>query len=317
MRQQLAADLAARLAHDLERLCAPLGPPSHRGPREWRWGKKGALAVTTAGPHRGRWRDWESGQHGDALDLLARVQGIGRAVDAMREARRWLGEPAADPPPRPAPAPARDASQEERRRIAAALRIWEEAAPAAGSAVETYLAVRAAPLGDAADLRFHPRCPIGAERRPAMVALLRDIRTTEPCGIHRTFLRPDGSGKAGLPDGDKRILGRARGACVKPVPDEDVTQGLGIAEGIETALAVMATGWRPVWACLSAGNLGAFPVLAGIEHLTIFADNDAAGLREAERCAERWADEGGVVVDTFAPPAEGDDFNDKLARSAA
>ena len=38
-------------------------------------------------------------------------------------------------------------------------------------------------------------------------------------------------------------------------PDEDVTQGLALTEGIEDALAVLDSGFAPVWACLSAGTL--------------------------------------------------------------
>jgi len=43
------------------------------------------------------------------------------------------------------------------------------------------------------------------------------------------------------------------------VPDEGVTAGLGLAEGIETALAVMQrAGWSPVWAATSAGAMDRF-----------------------------------------------------------
>ena len=77
---------------------------------------------------------------------------------------------------------------------------------------------------------------------------------------------------------------------VRVSPDEDVTHGLGIAEGVEDALAILASGWEPVWAATSAGMIERFPVLPGIECLTIFADNDGAGVTAAQACAERWAD---------------------------
>jgi hypothetical protein len=70
-------------------------------------------------------------------------------------------------------------------------------------------------------------------------------------------------------------------------PDENVTLGLGIAEGIETSLS-LAHAYGPVWSLIDAGNLAMFPILAGIESLTIAADNDPAGIKAARECALRW-----------------------------
>jgi len=113
------------------------------------------------------------------------------------------------------------------------------------------------------------------------------------------------------------MLGPAAGGCVKLSPDDDVTMGLGIAEGIETALSVMATGWSPVWATLSASTMANFPVLLGIEALTLFADNDASGTgwAAATACADRWL-AGGLECSVWTPPNRGDDFNDILGRTA-
>jgi hypothetical protein len=68
-----------------------------------------------------------------------------------------------------------------------------------------------------------------------------------------------------------------------------VTLGLGVCEGLETGLAIMQRlDWRPVWTATCAGAIATFPVLPGIESLTIFADCDSAGMRAAETCARRW-----------------------------
>jgi hypothetical protein len=94
------------------------------------------------------------------------------------------------------------------------------------------------------------------------------------------------------------MLGRAAGAAIKLCPDDEVTLGLGLVEGIETGLAVISLGWRPIWAAGSAGGMAQFPVLSGIEELTIFADNDKNGVgqRAAKQCAERWRDAGCLVT---------------------
>jgi len=136
-----------------------------------------------------------------------------------------------------------------------------------------------------------------------MLALIRNIRTDEPQGVHRTFLKPDGSGR----DGEKMMLGAARDGVVKLSNDADVSFGLGIAEGLESALSVLSAGWAPIWAALSAGGIRRFPVLGGVETLTIFADADDAGLKAAEDCARRWSDAGREV--RIVVPFQGD-WND-------
>jgi hypothetical protein len=139
-----------------------------------------------------------------------------------------------------------------------------------------------------------------------MVALMRDIKTNEPVGVHRTALTPDGKKL------DRKMLGKAGGACVKLFADEMVGQGLGIAEGIETSLGIIKIGWAPVWACLSAGTLANFPVLNGIEALTVFADNDNAGRSAAHKCVHRWQ-EAGREARIWVPKVDGQDFAEVAA----
>lgn len=186
---------------------------------------------------------------------------------------------------------------DEKVRIDLAMRIWSAAAPLPGTIAAAYLASRGL-FYDGDALRFHPSCRFRQERHPAMVALMSDAKTGEARGVHRTALLPDGSGKAAP---GKMMLGVAKGAVVRLTPGEEVTYGLGIAEGIETALAVP---FRPIWACLSAGTMTEFPVLSGIEALTIFADQDRAGLDAANECGQRWHASGAEV--TMAAPLKGD-----------
>jgi DNA primase len=74
--------------------------------------------------------------------------------------------------------------------------------------------------------------------------------------------------------------------------------------------------FQPVWACVDAGNLAAFSVLAAIESLVIFADNDQAGLKAARTCARRWA-EAGREVRIRTPRAPGADAADVSREVAA
>jgi hypothetical protein len=203
--------------------------------------------------------------------------------------------------------------------------LWDRGRPIGGTVAETYLTGRGlAALPEAHDgraLRFVERCPFrlatgDAVYPPAMVAAMVDVRTGALVGIHRTALAADGSGKAAIAGlgNPKKMLGRAGGACIKLSADEDVSHGLHIAEGIETALACIEMGVRPMWVALSAGGIANFPVLPGIEALTIFADNDAngAGQRAAETCAGHWQSAGAEVT-ILLPPTAGRDFGDEVA----
>jgi putative DNA primase/helicase len=159
---------------------------------------------------------------------------------------------------------------------------------------------------DRLPLRWHPRCPRGKSTAPAMVAAMTDPVTSEMVGIHRTYLAPDGSGKAFGKD-SRMMLGRRGIICL--APDDEVTLGLGVCEGIETGLAIMAAGWKPIWACGSLDMLRRFPVLAGIEAITIFADPKPHEIAGARACADRWAAAGREVI--IRTPHNGD-WNDAL-----
>lgn len=157
----------------------------------------------------------------------------------------------------------------------------------------------------------HPSGYVG----PALVAVVTHAATGEPMTLHRTWVRPDGR-KADL-DKPRLLWGglpKAEGV-VRLWPHDEVTLGLAVAEGIESALAA-AHGFTPVWACLDAGNVAALPVLPGIESLTIVADHDPTGLTKAETCARRWA-EAGVEVRVWCSPVQGADFNDHVRGVAA
>lgn len=191
-----------------------------------------------------------------------------------------------------------------------ARRIWTEALDPIGTAVEVYLKHRGVGLPDAPVIRFHPHCPRTGGALPAMVALMVDPITGEPCGAHRTYLQPDGRGKAAVTPA-KMMLGSA-GVVRLAAP---ISEGLGLAEGVETALSVMVMiRWGPVWAAGSSGGIARFPVLQG-HALTIFADGDAPGMAAARSCAARWTEAGREALIWTAPA--GEDWNDAARRIAA
>jgi putative DNA primase/helicase len=137
-----------------------------------------------------------------------------------------------------------------------------------------------------------------------MVARMDDPKTGHPVGVHRTFIKPDGSGKADVPS-PKMMLG---GSGVIRLYDWQ-NDGLAICEGVETGLAIaQRLGWLPIWAVGSTSTMSALPVLPGVA-LTIFSDKDCngSGQRAADACARRWADAGAEVWITTPPLGDWDD----------
>jgi putative DNA primase/helicase len=206
-----------------------------------------------------------------------------------------------------------DSESSQTARIAMAMTLWDQARASEGTLVETYLRARRCELPPNAGsaLRFHPECPFGPGRRvPAMIALMRDVVTNVPRGILRTALSNDGSGKREMPDGmkTKMMLGSSKRVAVVLDP---AAKCMGIGEGIETSLSANKIFNVPVWSALSAGGIAAFPVIASVKHLTVFADHDEAGIQAARKCYCRYK-KAGIEVEVRCPPNVGTDWNDYL-----
>ncbi len=193
---------------------------------------------------------------------------------------------------------------------AAALRLWAGSVPALGTIADEYLSGRALP-GLAASAAFRYRAdtahPEGG-RRPAMIALVQNA-AGKPLAVHRTYLAPDGRGKARV-DPQRAWLGPTWGGAVRL--DAGATE-LVIGEGIETSASAGRLLGLPAWAALSAGNMAKGLILPSeVQSVLIAADRDPAGTRAAHDAATRWRAEGRRVRIAW-PDAAGQDFNDLLA----
>jgi hypothetical protein len=152
----------------------------------------------------------------------------------------------------------------------------------------------------------------------AIVGILTDPVTSAPTGgITRTYIHENRKiGKA------KSLAGVGRLGIIRLSPDDEVGTGLHICEGIESALSLMQMGFCPMWAAGSTSQLKDFPVLAGVECLTIIADHDIADAtgKEASQLAaretrRRWAAAGRETVMKI-PKRPGEDANDIIKRRA-
>jgi hypothetical protein len=198
--------------------------------------------------------------------------------------------------------------------------IWKESVAPQGTLVEPYLAGRHLLLPERASesLRFHSHCPFGKNEHggwiytPAMIALVRNVITNAPQAIHRTALDQHGDKRDDLGNNGRLSLGPTKDGAIKLTPDDLITTALGVGEGIETTLSLQRVPeWlgSPVWSLISSVNLASFPVLPGIDVLTVAVDNDEPGKKAARSSGDRWYAAGRTVFFT-TPLRPNADLND-------
>jgi CHC2-type zinc finger protein len=196
---------------------------------------------------------------GDVIALVRFLDGCD-----FREAVETLTSNTIDYHPRPAPPVDRCNDDSARRAVVQAARIVSEMRPISGTPGETYLRdVRkidvdaiedvlstADAIGWHPAVYFHspkdypvlgtPEHPLHGQRLGAIIGVMTDAVTAEPTGaISRTYLAD------GVKIGKAKTLGAPRG-IIRLSPDDEVLEGLFIAEGLETALTGMANfGFRP------------------------------------------------------------------------
>lgn len=265
------------------------GPcPICGGKDRWRFDNRGG---------RGSWYCSHCGA-GDGFALLLKLNSW-TFPQAAREVERVLGVSRQDSP-RP------DFTDEQKRQ--ALRRAYRESKPVAeGDPVWDYLQRRVRIKSTPLALRYHPNLHYeGSLSFPAMLALV-----TMPDGsastMHRTWL--DGSGgKAAVEKPKKVMAGTIKGGAIRLAP---VDECLGIAEGIETALAASTLFDMPVWAAISANGMQQWEVPEGIKSVVIFGDNDEnyVGQTAAFDLAKRLATRG-IRAEVRIPARVGTDWAD-------
>jgi hypothetical protein len=76
---------------------------------------------------------------------------------------------------------------------------------------------------------------------------------------------------------------------------------LGIAEGVEKALAAMQLSGIPCWATIGGSRLASISIPATAREIHIFGDNDDAGRAAAKRALDRYTRQGRKVFLRFPP----------------
>lgn len=283
-----------------------------------------SLRIHIGGAKRGWWRDFGGGDQdkGDALKLVAAVMFGGDIKRAVSWSKIWLGLDDSDPAKIERVKLQAKAQQEDKAREAAAAderarqgarRRWHQAKPLArGDLVATYLARRGidlALLGRAPGaVRFHVALQYGfgddAVVLPAMVSMITNL-AGEHIATHRTWLKRDGSDKAGAdelgldhrgrPRDAKKVMGKYLGGHIpiwkgaQACPLRDIAPGTDVyvSEGVEDGLtAAMADPSLRIVAMIALSNFVDLQLPPQMGRLILLNQNDPPGSK-ADKAKKR------------------------------
>lgn len=200
-----------------------------------------------------------------------------------------------------------------------AINMWSASVPVtSGDPVGLYLKSRGlTAMSD--QIRYLDKCRWQDRNKdvrwmPAMIS-----RVSNPDGslatLHRTYLTMDGK-KAPIDEPRKLFPGRiSREAAIRLSPHSG---RLGVAEGIETAMAAESLFGVPTWSLINSSRMLGFNVPTDVSELIVFADNDLnyAGQMSAYNLAYRTriSSHGAVTVKVVIPPRPGTDWNDEVKK---
>jgi hypothetical protein len=181
-----------------------------------------------------------------------------------------------------------------------ALALWRSAQPIEGTKAQSYLRARGLTINPPPSLRFIPA--LAYMPRISLPAMVAAFQTHDRCviAVQVTYLDSRGDRKAqgATP---RKTMGKMHDGAVRLGQAGDA---LGIAEGIETALAAMQLTGIPCWACLGSKRMAHVAVPDKVRELHIFGDNDEPGRLAVEQTAKAHAHR--RVVVRFPPDGFGD-----------
>jgi putative DNA primase/helicase len=249
---------------------------------------------------RGTWFCSQCGS-GDGFKLLQRVYGWD-FKHAAKEVDRLVGT---------IPVGAVTPERSDASKLAALKEVWQGSrAVTKDDPVWRYLNRRLGLEKVPAEIRFHPALKHSdGGKHPAMLARMR-YPDGSSASIHRTYLTEDGK-KAAVSE-VKKFMAAPKSLNTAAVMLGDAGVCLGIAEGIETALAASIRFQMPVWAATNAVLLESWVPLSGVKRVLIAGDNDPSwtGQAAAYALAKRLVRDG-FAVEVRIPDAAGKDWADE------
>ncbi len=329
---QYLTDQAERVVEQL------LGEPKTKLSGQYRYGsKQGSLIVTMNGDKRGLWHDFQTGEGGHLLDLIAFKKDLDKRQDfraILQEAVKILGTSPSDisiqdsariSPPKPLQAMTHPLTPEQQRSLRYARRLAKESLPIAGTLAERYLREHRSIVLDKFpdNVRFHPG--IYSRRNEsihsALVVVAKDS-ANQVQAVQAIFLDKNSAQKADV-EVKKQTWGRPSQGSVALQPLEKMSMSKGVtylAEGPETALSVyQALGGGDVRITLGKSNFKNIDSAKTHQNIVLCLDNDGQGVQSDRliRFAAEQLQEQGKSVWIAQPKIKGQDYNDVLKQQNA
>ncbi len=322
-------DINAKLTDQTEYIVQRLlGDPKHKNAREWRYGShKGSFVVSMQGKSRGLWNDFQTGEGGNLIKLIAREyqhanKDFGETLEVAAKLLGLSESQKMDVPKgefnkkedylkdnRQA-----SFSDDEKKRIAFAQKIAGETLPITGTIAERYLKEHRAIQKDLpGTLRFHPALysSLNKTTSPALIAIAKN-KDGEVQAIQATYLDTDTANKANL-SVVKQTFGVLKGAVVSLQEGSSRQHPVMYAEGIETALSLReAEPDKAIHAVLGSSNFK--NISTGSDKVILALDNDGnnkATQKMIEHACENLQQDGKTIF-VNQPDEVKKDYNDVL-----
>lgn len=299
-----------------------LGEPNRKlsSTNNLRYGSKGSLSINI---QRGLWHNFETGEKGNALQLISMQLGFSDFKDTINYAKEYLNyKELTQPIPRVNPVK-ETLHKESSNKKSYAEKLVKQSQAIEGTLAEIYLKNhRGINQYQGADLRFLPKISTLHDNKKTQVpALLCVGRDSDGNVNHAQIVRldPQCGSKDKLSTISKQTYGAINGIGI-----ELNNKGLGdttyLAEGVETGLALVETEKNArVFALLSKSNFSNVNLSQLQHHVVICLDNDGKKTFADNlifKAVER-LELAGKTVSLIIPEKAGSDFNDLLKNHGA
>lgn len=333
--RQLLTDQAEQVVGQL------LGEPKTQTGGQYRYGsKQGSLIITMTGDKRGLWHDFQTGEGGHLLDLIAFKKELNKRQDfpvVLQEALKILGTSSVDirvqqsalnspaKPTQSSPAASSTLTPEQQRSLRYARQLAQESQPVAGTLAERYLREHRGIVLDTwpDSVRFHPG--IYSRRNesvhPALLVVAKDS-VNQVQAVQAIFLDKDTAQKADV-EVKKQTWGRPSQGSValQALGQAPISKGVTyLAEGPETALSVyQALGGADVRITLGKSNFKNIDPANTHANVVLCLDNDGHSPQSDRliRFAAEALQQQGKTVWMAQPTTDGQDYNDMLKEQGA
>lgn len=323
-------DIKAKLTDQSEHIVrALLGEPKKVSGDTWRYGSKsGSLVVTMQGEKRGLWHDFQTGEGGSLLNLIAKEYGhssLDSFAQTLDVAASLLGlsdamktsltdkKVSTKSPHEQQATKAVGFTPKQLNSIAFAQKIVSDSVPIKGTLAEQYLREHRKITTSLPDqLRFHPGLYSKANQAtmPAMIAVATNEHGAVQA-VQATFLDLVTANKAKV-EVVKQSFGPTKGALVW-LQQGKAAAPMMCAEGVETSLSLKeADADKAIVVTLGASNLLNIKTSASSVVLALDNDGNNPATKEILNNAIRRLQEQGKSVYTQQPVKLNTDFNDVL-----